>query len=728
MRRMAHMFLAALVLTAFPLSLPCGGESVAQNKKAANMEKMSPAGSNGKDQPVFKVEETILDAPDRTRQYSGYSDNRDMRVPGESISHSKMRGKNDTEAAPQMVLSDRNLLFFIAGLLSMGIVLLLMKRDKRKTGINVVNNMKIGTRIIGMVAVILILLGVVAGFGIIKMTRVGGELEEIAENDMPLIRSVTAVAVNQLEQAIWFERALLYGNLSQWDGLRVAEEKFTGHSKLVNREIRKTEEIAGYGASMAKSADSRREFELAGQHIKEVRDSHFEYERHVYQIFNLLRENEIKKGKDLVLQVEKEEEELNRDIEQFLDEIEEFTEQSALRAEQEEKIAVKGMWIVFAIALVLGIALGIYITRSITGPLHEAVEISNRLANGELSMNIDPRGKDETGQLLVAMRNMVENLGNIVASIRSGADNVASAAAQLSTSSQALSVSSEEMSQGASEQASVSEQVSSSMEQMSSNIRQNADNSLQTEKIALNSAEDARKGGDAVMKTVKAMSKIAEKISIVEEIARQTDLLALNAAIEAARAGDHGKGFAVVASEVRKLAERSQKAAGEINKLSGSSVDIAENAGEMLAKLVPDIKKTAELVQEISAASNEQNAGTEQINNSIQQLDRVTQQNATVSEEISASAEELSSTSEMLASQAANLQKAIRFFKMDGNGSLSTKPHQDIPSRNGSDRMEERDSKKTDEAARKDMDESAGHVFEMEQKSEDSIDAEFEKY
>jgi methyl-accepting chemotaxis protein len=201
------------------------------------------------------------------------------------------------------------------------------------------------------------------------------------------------------------------------------------------------------------------------------------------------------------------------------------------------------------------------------------------------------------------------------------------------------------------------------MEEMSSNIKQNADNAMQTEKIALKAAADAKEGGDAVARTVDAMKQIASKISIIEEIARQTNLLALNAAIEAARAGEHGRGFAVVASEVRKLAERSQKAAGEITELSGSSVKVAEKAGELLSKILPDVQKTSELVQEITAASREQDSGAAQINKAIQQLDQVIQQNASGSEETSA-------TSEELASQAAQLQSAIAFFRVNGSSGI----------------------------------------------------------
>ena len=255
---------------------------------------------------------------------------------------------------------------------------------------------------------------------------------------------------------------------------------------------------------------------------------------------------------------------------------------------------------------------------------------------------------------LAIMKNMVKKLKTIVADVKAAADNVASG-------SQMLSCSAEQISEGATEQASSVEEISSSMEEMSSNIKQNADNAQQTEKIASKSAEDSREGGKAVSETVSAMKEIASKISIIEEIARQTNLLALNAAIEAARAGEHGKGFAVVASEVRKLAERSQTAAGEISKLSSSSVQVAEKAGEMLNKLVPDIQKTAELVQEISLASREQDRGAEQINQAIQQLDQVIQQNASA-------AEELSSTAEELASQAEQLQINISLFRKIEDG------------------------------------------------------------
>ncbi len=302
----------------------------------------------------------------------------------------------------------------------------------------------------------------------------------------------------------------------------------------------------------------------------------------------------------------------------------------------------------FLICLILGLT-----SRSIIQPLTATVSAANKLANGNLNIDIEVKSNDETGQLLGAMKNMVEKLRDIVVNVKSAADNV-------SSGSREINADAEHMSKGASEQAASTEEVSSSMEEMASNIRQNSENAKQTDTIAVQAAEDARESGEAVSQAVAAMKEIAGKISVIEEISRQTNLLALNAAIEAARAGEHGKGFAVVAAEVRKLAERSQSAAGEISNLSSSSVEVAEKAGDMLTRLVPEIKKTAELVKEINAASNEQNNGAEQINSAIQQLDKVIQQNAGASEEMSSTAEEL-------ASQAKQLQNTIAFFKIEGD-------------------------------------------------------------
>jgi methyl-accepting chemotaxis protein len=315
-------------------------------------------------------------------------------------------------------------------------------------------------------------------------------------------------------------------------------------------------------------------------------------------------------------------------------------------------VVLAGVCLGVLIALILGIAL----TRSITGPVLQGVDFAKRMAEGDFTGRLEIDQKDEIGVLARALNDMVARLRVVVADVRSATDNVASGSEELSASSESLS-------QGATEQAAAIEEVSSSIEEMAANIRQNADNAQQTERIALQAAKDAQEGGVAVGQAVVAMKNIAEKISIIEEIARQTNLLALNAAIEAARAGEHGKGFAVVAAEVRKLAERSGNAAGEISELSSSTVNVSEKAGEMLMKLVPDIQRTAELVQEIAAATGEQNSGAEQINKAIQQLDQVIQQNASASEE-------MASTSEELSSQAQQLQHTMSFFRVDGGAGV----------------------------------------------------------
>jgi methyl-accepting chemotaxis protein len=291
------------------------------------------------------------------------------------------------------------------------------------------------------------------------------------------------------------------------------------------------------------------------------------------------------------------------------------------------------------------------------GNLRETATLADKVASGDLTVRPKPLSDKDT--LGIALEQMVDRLRGVVADAVSASENV-------SAGSQELSATSEQMSQGATEQASAAEQASASMEEMAANIKQNADNAAQTEKIARQSAAEAETSGQAVANAVEAMRTIAEKITIVQEIARQTDLLALNAAVEAARAGEHGRGFAVVASEVRKLAERSQTAAAEISAVSTDTVKAAQQAGDMLAGLVPNIRKTAELVSEISAACREQDIGASQINEAIQQLDKVTQQNASASEEMSA-------TSEELAAQSEELQASISFFRTEASsGGRST--------------------------------------------------------
>jgi methyl-accepting chemotaxis protein len=369
---------------------------------------------------------------------------------------------------------------------------------------------------------------------------------------------------------------------------------------------------------------------------------------------------------------------------------EEYVQKTASEAERRYERARTASLALVSVVVLLAIGMAVFITRSITRPVAGVVEVARRIASGDLRETVRVNSRDEVGQLEAAMREMSERLGQVIGDVRNGAAVLAAASSQVSTTSQTLSgsaqavaTSSQSLSEGTGEQASSVEETTSSLEQMSASITQNAESSRQTEGMAVAGAKNAEESGRAVTETVEAMKSIAEKISIIEEIAYQTNLLALNAAIEAARAGEHGKGFAVVATEVRKLAERSQKAAGEIGGLAAHSVKVAERSGQLLLELVPAIRKTADLVQEVAAASQEQSAGVAQINKAMTNVDQVTQRNAAASEELSSTAEQLSSTAEELAStseemsaQAQALQDLVGFFRIAAqlDGAAPTPP------------------------------------------------------
>ncbi len=319
-----------------------------------------------------------------------------------------------------------------------------------------------------------------------------------------------------------------------------------------------------------------------------------------------------------------------------------------------------GIVVGLLLAALVGIVIARLLARSVTAPLAIAVGLVRKVAAGDLSARADVHSKDEIGQMMGDLNTMMGNLRSVVLDVGAAAGNVAAGSEQLSGSAQSLS-------HGTSEQSSSAQETTASMEEMTASIQQCMDNARQTERIAAKAAEDAKTSGDAVRTTVSAIRQIAERIGVIEEIARKTDLLALNAAVEAARAGEHGKGFAVVASEVRKLAERSQTAAGEISQLTTSCVGAADSAGQLLERLVPDIKKTAELVQDIAAATGEQSTGATQVNRAMQQLDTVIQSNSAASEELAATAEELSA-------QSAQLRQSIAFFKLDEQRPAATSP------------------------------------------------------
>jgi methyl-accepting chemotaxis protein len=372
-------------------------------------------------------------------------------------------------------------------------------------------------------------------------------------------------------------------------------------------------------------------------------------------VFGLIDEGHMHDAFEMAEKVEHEEEQVVHHVENILGEVEKFTQDATKTAEEDAKAALTFGIVLGLAGLVLGIFLGWFVSRAITVPLNQILNAANDLhqGDGDLTYRLPKFGRDEMGQTADAVNGFIIKIQGVMLEIRSSIDNLASASEQVNASAQSLS-------QGSSEQAASVEETSASLEQMSSSINQNTDNAKVTDNIASKAADEAIEGGEAVAETVSAMKQIADKISLIEDIAYKTNLLALNAAIEAARAGEHGKGFAVVADEVRKLAERSQVSAQEISEQAGNSVMVAERAGGLLEAMVPNIKKTAELVQEISAASEEQASGVGQVNGAMEQLDSVAQTSASASEELAATSEELSASADML-------QTAIGFFKLGNN-------------------------------------------------------------
>ena len=506
-------------------------------------------------------------------------------------------------------------------------------------------NLKLSLKLLSGFITVAIIAAIVGWIGI-------SEMRTIAEDDAKLYEEA-AVPLSHLQKisvAFQKKRIDLRDALNSNNKLEI--EKYSRSIDELNSQI------AQYVKEFEKTLNDEEEIKMA-ENLVEADRLYDEDIKNMLQLDaegRIAEANKIMKGAGLV-HVKAEEDSLDKLVDYNVKSGKEIAENNMLVAEK----ATTTMLLIIFFAVVISVVLGMVISRMISIPLKKGVDFAIAVSGGDLAQKLTINQKDEVGILAKTLNEMVEKLKEVVESVKAASDNVASGAQQLSSGS-------EEMSQGATEQAAAAEEASSSMEQMTSNIKQNADNAQQTEKIALKSSEDAKEGGKAVVETAEAMKEIAGKISIIEEIARQTNLLALNAAIEAARAGEHGKGFAVVASEVRKLAERSQTAAAEINKLSASSIQVAERAGEMLNKIVPDIQKTAELVQEISASSNEQNGGAEQINSAIQQLNQVIQQNASASEEMSSTAEELSS-------QAEQLQDAVSFFKLDDKYSGRSTKH-----------------------------------------------------
>jgi methyl-accepting chemotaxis protein len=498
------------------------------------------------------------------------------------------------------------------------------------------NNMKIGTRLGLGFGAVLALLGAIAILGVIQMAIIDGNMSFAVEDKYPKVALINDLNLRSLENARYLRNVVI-----------LSDDKLVAGYKA-----KYADNVAANDETM-KELDRRINVPKARELFKIVQADLLAYRSLTDDVMTAALAGRKQDAAKILFgernKVQDEYFESLKSIKDFQAESMEEADKSAA----EHYVMARTLVVALAVAACLvGAGIAYWITRAITRPINEALAVAKGLAAGDLTMQIESNSKDEVGQLLEAMHEMVLKLSQVIGEVRGATDNLSSASEQVSATAQVLS-------QGSTEQAASVEETSASVEQMTAAIAQNTENAKVTNQMATQGSVEATDGGDAVGKTVDAMKQIAKKISIIDDIAYQTNLLALNAAIEAARAGEHGKGFAVVAAEVRKLAERSQVAAEEIGELAGSSVDQAERAGALLGAIVPSIKKTADLVQEIAASSHEQSSGVSQINVAMNQLSQLTQQNASASEELAATSEEMSG-------QARQLQETMAFFKVTG--------------------------------------------------------------
>lgn len=540
---------------------------------------------------------------------------------------------------------------------------------------NVLANRGIGFKILGGIIIVVAIGAISSFYGIFSINIVGGELRNIAEDDISLTSQFSDLTEKQLEQAALFERELRLGRIleSKTDiksRLSETENKFQELGGEIDSELKDITTKTSEALTQESDANVREKFNGVLSSARQLENHHTNYEKHAEAIFGMINAGQTEQAEAATSNTEREESKFDSEMEAALGNIEQFTEKSAQTAENQEKSGVMTMTGLTAIGVVVGILLGMFLARAITGPLRKAVDISKRISEGKLENEITITSRDETGELLESLMNMSDSLKSIVGEVMQSSTAIANASSEIAMGNANLS-------QRTEEQASSLEETASSMEEMTGTVRQNADSASEARQLADANRNRATSGAEVVTRTVQAMSdisdssvRIADIITTIDGIAFQTNLLALNAAVEAARAGDQGRGFAVVASEVRSLAQRSAEAAKEIKQLIEDSVgkvktgtQLVDESGNVLEEIIEGTQKVADIIAEIAAAGVEQASGIDQVNNAVAQMDTMTQDNAALVEEAAAA-------SRSLEEQTENLRRQMAFFKIDGLDNL----------------------------------------------------------